>query len=169
MIRMPLLFIREYVFLCEVHRESPPTNPTSLCARFRRRRVCRNGITDLRARYLLGIWGLSRMSVQDTAYVSVVSEKTLRRQIDYCLSRALVDREYARLLLADPTVVLEDRGCPPQQYLSLRSIEASNLQEFARQARALFWTFDPFTSNSNSDDDNDFFEREALPLTAAAS
>jgi hypothetical protein len=75
--------------------------------------------------------------------LSVVSEKELRRQIDRSVSRALVDRDYASVLLTDPTVVLEDRGCPPQEYLSLRSIRASNLLDFARQAQALFWAIDP--------------------------
>jgi len=81
------------------------------------------------------------MSPQDTAYASV-SEKELRRQIDRSVSRALVDSDYARVLLNDPSVVIEDRGCSPQHYLSLRSIEATSLLDFARQARALFWTLD---------------------------
>jgi len=72
-----------------------------------------------------------------------MSEKALRRQIDRAVSRALVDGEFANLLLADPTVVLEDRGCPPQQYLSLRGIQASDLLGFARQAQALFWNAEP--------------------------
>jgi hypothetical protein len=75
--------------------------------------------------------------------VSIVSEKELRRQIDRAVSRAMFDREYASLLLSDPTVVLEDRGCPPQQYLSLRGIQASDLVDFARQAQALFWIAEP--------------------------
>jgi hypothetical protein len=72
--------------------------------------------------------------------LALITEKELRRQIDRSVSRALVDDEYARILLADPTVVLEDRGCPPQQYRSLRSIKAVNLLDFARQAQALFWS-----------------------------
>ena len=75
--------------------------------------------------------------------VSVTSEQVLRRQIDRSVSRALVDAEYARMLLANPTVVLEDRGCPPQQYRTLRSIRASSLVEFARQAHQLFWAAEP--------------------------
>ena len=42
---------------------------------------------------------------------SVIGDKDLRRQIDRSVSRALVDGDYATLLLTDPTVVLEDRGC----------------------------------------------------------
>jgi hypothetical protein len=68
-----------------------------------------------------------------------ISEKELRRQIDRSVSRALVDDDFARLLLSDPTVVLEDRGCPPQQYKSLRTIRASSLFDFACQAQRLFW------------------------------
>jgi hypothetical protein len=75
--------------------------------------------------------------------VSATSEKALRRQIDRSVSRALVDGQYARILLADPTVVLEDHGCPPQQYRTLRSIRASSLIEFARQAHELFWAAAP--------------------------
>ena len=104
------------------------------------------------------------MFAQDTAYPSVISDRDLRRQIDRSVSRALVDGEYARLLLADPTVVLEDRGCPPQQYLSLRSIEASSLLDFARQAQALFWTFEPYKNTTQELVET---EEDALPLTAA--
>ena len=43
------------------------------------------------------------------------------------------------LLLSDPTTILGEHDCPPQEYLSLRSINASNLLEFAEQAQALFW------------------------------
>ncbi|MDQ6672933.1 MAG: hypothetical protein M3069_19695 [Chloroflexota bacterium] len=98
------------------------------------------------------------MLALDQAYGSVISEKDLRRQIDLSVSRALVDRAYAKLLLADPTVVLGEGGCPPQQYLSLRSIEATTLHDFATQARALFWALDP-----SEDSDRE----EALPLSVA--
>jgi hypothetical protein len=68
-----------------------------------------------------------------------VSERELRRQIDRSVSRALVDQEFAKHLLADPTVALGDRGCTPQQYIQLRSIQAGNVTDFARQAVNLFW------------------------------
>jgi hypothetical protein len=68
-----------------------------------------------------------------------VSERELRRQIDRSVSRALVDQEFAKHLLADPTVALGDRGCTPQQYIELRSIQAGNITDFARQAVNLFW------------------------------
>jgi hypothetical protein len=68
-----------------------------------------------------------------------VSDRELRRQIDRSVSRALVDREYASNLLADPTLAIDDRGCTPQQYLELRSINAGNITDFARQAMNLFW------------------------------
>jgi hypothetical protein len=77
--------------------------------------------------------------------VSVLGEQDLRRQIDRSVSRALVDGDYARLLMADPTVALEDRGCTPQQRKQLRSIHASNLLDFARQAQSLFWAVEPFS------------------------
>src|SRR5918912_1543506 len=70
---------------------------------------------------------------------ALTSEHVIRRQIDRSVSRALVDEDYARQLLADPTVLLEDTGCSPQQYLNLRSIRAESLVDFARQAEALFW------------------------------
>jgi hypothetical protein len=63
----------------------------------------------------------------------------LRRRIDASLSRALCDREYERQLLADPTIVLGQHGCTPQQFLELRGIRAEDLKEFACQAEALFW------------------------------
>src|SRR5947199_7137474 len=92
-----------------------------------------------------------------TPGLNVISEKLLRRQIDRSVSRALVDREYAQLLLADPTVALEDHGFPPQQFKSLRSIRATDLVDFARQAQQLFWIFAPETTA----------DQEQLPLAAA--
>jgi hypothetical protein len=71
------------------------------------------------------------------------SEKELRQRIDRSLSRALVDGGYAQALLADPTVALEEGGCPPQQFKLLRSIHAVDLSDFARQAEALFWIAEP--------------------------
>jgi hypothetical protein len=76
-------------------------------------------------------------------HTSAMADKDLRRQIDRSVSRALVDREYAQLLLDDPTVALEQHGCAPQQYLLLRNIRAIDLIDFARQAQALFWAFEP--------------------------
>jgi hypothetical protein len=86
------------------------------------------------------------------------TEKDLRRQIDRSVSRALVDREFAQLLLNDPAVVLEDHGCPPQQYRSLRGICATDLVDFARQAQQLFWIADPTFPT---------VPQEELPLAAA--
>jgi hypothetical protein len=93
------------------------------------------------------------------AAFSSTSEKDLRRQIDRSVSRALVDGDYARLLLTDPTVALEDHGCPPQQYRSLRGIRATDLIDFARQAQVLFWIVQP----------NPAPEDARLPLAAAAA
>ena len=70
---------------------------------------------------------------------ALTSEHVIRRHIDRSVSRALTDETYARQLLADPTLLLEDTGCSPQQYLNLRSIRAESLVDFARQAEALFW------------------------------
>jgi hypothetical protein len=83
------------------------------------------------------------IQTHEPATIAQISEEDLRRQIDRFISRALVDDDLARLLLDDPTVVLEDRGCPPQQYRSLRTIKATNLLDFARQAELLFWSVDP--------------------------
>jgi hypothetical protein len=66
-------------------------------------------------------------------------EHALRQRIDSSLSRALFDREYEKLLLADPTIVLDHHGCTPQQFLELRGIHAHDIREFASQAEALFW------------------------------
>jgi hypothetical protein len=87
-----------------------------------------------------------------------LSERELRRQIDRTVSRALVDQEFAKHLLADPTIALDHRGCTPQQYLELRSIDAGNVTDFARQAMALFW----------SDARYPRFQEEQLTLAAAA-
>src|SRR5256714_9432547 len=87
-----------------------------------------------------------RMIAEPPTSLPGIGEKALRRQIDRSVTRALVDPEYARLLLTDPTVALEDHGCSPQQYRSLRSIRATDLVDFARQARALFWIVEPQSS-----------------------
>jgi len=83
----------------------------------------------------------------------------LRRRIDLSVSRALVDVDYARRLLTDPTVAIEDFGCPPQQFKSLRSIHATDLVDFARQAHALFWRVEPQAA----------YLEDQLPLAAAAA
>lgn len=72
--------------------------------------------------------------------VSALSEKDLRHQIDLSVTRALLDGDYAAMLLADPTMVLEDRGCAPQHHKDLRSIRATDVTDFARQAYNVFWT-----------------------------
>jgi hypothetical protein len=69
-----------------------------------------------------------------------IGEKDLRRRIDQSLSRALVDEHFADTLLADPTIVLDHRGCAPHFYKALRGIHATNLVDFANQAQAIFWT-----------------------------
>ncbi|MBV9580392.1 MAG: hypothetical protein JO057_17540 [Chloroflexi bacterium] len=73
----------------------------------------------------------------------MLADKDLRRQIDRSIARALSDGEYARQLLGNPVLVLEDRGCSPQQLRSLRTIRAADVTEFARQAHALFWMAQP--------------------------
>ena len=90
----------------------------------------------------------------DTA---IAPEPSLRRQIDRSVTRALFDRDYEQRLLTDPTIALEDSGCPPQQFKSLRSIHAIDLDDFARQAYALFWQME---SNSS-------YLEDELPLAAA--
>jgi hypothetical protein len=82
------------------------------------------------------------IDTQPQETLSQISEKELRRQINKSVSRALTDGDYLRLLLADPTVVLEDRGCPLPQYRQLQTITASSLLDFAHQARSLFWAVD---------------------------
>jgi len=94
---------------------------------------------------------------------SVIGDKDLRRQINRSVSRALVDGEYATLLLTDPTVVLEDRGCTQQQRTTLRSITASDLVDFARQARGLFWAVDALSPR------NPILQEDQLPLSVAAA
>jgi hypothetical protein len=69
-------------------------------------------------------------------------ESSLRQRIDASLSRALLDRDYEKLLLADPTIVLGHHGCTPQQFLELRGIHAHDIREFASRAEALFWPTD---------------------------
>src|SRR6266536_3790601 len=105
------------------------------------------------------------MLAQAPAAVSLISEKDLRRQIDRAVSRALFDRDYASELLANPTIALEDNGCPPQQYLSLRGIEASDLVDFAHQARARFW-IDPLARQPHLTL-RDLNQEDQHPLVAA--
>jgi len=99
--------------------------------------------------------------------VPLMSERDLRRQIDRAVARALVDRDYASLLLADPTLVLDDHDCHPQQYLSLRSIDANDLVEFARQAQALFWMATSMTFDSTPNPQLN--QEEQRPLAALAT
>jgi hypothetical protein len=73
----------------------------------------------------------------------IATELHVRRRIDRSMSRALVDTDYACRLLTDPTIALGQSGCSPQQFKSLRSIHARDLDDFARQAHALFWKVEP--------------------------
>jgi hypothetical protein len=107
------------------------------------------------------------MLAQSPATVSLLSEKDLRRQIDHAVSRALFDRDYANELLANPTIALEDHGCPPQQYLSLRGIQASDVVDFAHQARARFW-IEPLARQPRLTL-RDLNQEEQRPLVAAAA
>jgi hypothetical protein len=103
---------------------------------------------------------LNVIDARDPGSISVIGEKDLRRQIDRSVSRALVDGDYATRLLSDPTVVLEDRGCPPQYYRWLRSIEAVSLSDFARQALGHFWAAESSTMSAAHE--------EHAPRTASA-
>jgi hypothetical protein len=75
----------------------------------------------------------------EVTHPTQAQDRALRRRIDSSLSRALFDREYERLLLADPTILLGQDGCTPQQFLDLRGIHAHDIREFACQAESLFW------------------------------
>jgi hypothetical protein len=97
--------------------------------------------------------------VSDAPSLVELSERELRRQIDHSVLKAMLDSEFARNLLADPTLALDQRGCSPQQYRELRSINASNLTDFAQQAVARFW-FDPRPFEQ---------EDQQFPLVAAAA
>jgi hypothetical protein len=68
-----------------------------------------------------------------------LAEQDLRRQIDRSVSRALADGDFAKQLLTNPALALQDRGCSPQQRHSLLGIRATDLTDFARQVHALFW------------------------------
>ncbi len=70
---------------------------------------------------------------------ALASERELRARIDRSVSLAMFDQEFARVLLANPVMVLGDGGCTPQQRRDLRTIRANSLVDFARQAEALFW------------------------------
>jgi hypothetical protein len=93
----------------------------------------------------------------EVTHPTQAQDRALRQRIDSSLSRALFDRDYERLLLADPTIVLGQHGCTPQQYLQLRGIRARDIHEFACQAEALFWP----TSEASA--------RNTRPLLVAAA
>jgi len=109
------------------------------------------------------------MPAEAVARVALIGEPDLRRRIDRAVSRALFDDDYASALLADPTLVLEERNCPPQQYLSLLSIHASDLVDFARQARALFWMAQPLEVHPSPSPRHDRpAEQRGLSVAAAS-
>jgi hypothetical protein len=70
---------------------------------------------------------------------SSLPERDLQRLIDVAVGRALFDAQFARELLADPTVLLGDSRYTLQQYRDLRTIRAHDVRDFAAQALALFW------------------------------
>jgi len=87
-----------------------------------------------------------------------LTDTALRRQIDRSVSRALVEREYANRLLANPALALGDLGCSPQQLRTLVSIRTTNLTDFARQLQRAFWLVEPRPASVEED----------LPVAAAA-
>jgi len=68
-----------------------------------------------------------------------IRDADLCRLIDRSVARAMFDSEFATRMLADPTVVLGDSGCTPQQRRDLRTIHADTVLEFAERARDRFW------------------------------
>ena len=100
---------------------------------------------------------MSFVLLSDRQTFAASGDVDLRRQIDHSVSRALFDDEYAQRLLTDPTVALEQSGCPLPQRKSLGNIHAIDLVDFARQAHALFWRTEP-----------KFYVEDQLPLAAAA-
>jgi hypothetical protein len=98
------------------------------------------------------------MLADERVLPTLLTEQDLRRQIDRSVSRALADDDFARRLLLNPALALEDRGCAPQQLRSLLTIRAATLTDFARQAQALFWAAEPHPE----------YREEPLSLAAAA-
>ena len=82
------------------------------------------------------------MNPEGSGSPTYLAEQDLRRQIDRSVSRALADGDFAKQLLVNPALALQDRGCSPQQRRSLLDIRATDLTDFARQAHALFWLVD---------------------------
>ncbi len=87
-------------------------------------------------------------------YQREASEQPLRRQLDLATARATVDREYADCLLGDPVIAVAEQGCTPRQYTQLRRIQAETVQEFARQALALFWPASLDTDRTEADEED---------------
>ncbi|MBV9133230.1 MAG: hypothetical protein JO020_30545 [Chloroflexi bacterium] len=69
----------------------------------------------------------------------------------------MFDQDYAQRLLSDPTIALDESGCPLPQLKSLGNIHAIDLVDFARQAHALFWRREPKS-----------YLEDQLPMAAAA-
>jgi hypothetical protein len=67
------------------------------------------------------------------------NERELRRHIDRAVGRALVDRDYAVALLADPTLALKSAACPLGDNADLQKIHASCVADFACQALEVFF------------------------------
>ena len=63
--------------------------------------------------------------------MTLEQERELRQRLDHAIGRALVDREYAAALLANP-VRLVDAD-------ELDTIKPSSLRDLARQAMDRFW------------------------------
>jgi len=93
------------------------------------------------------------------------SERQLRRQLDLATARATVDREYADCLLGDPVIAVAEQGCTPRQYTQLRRIQAETIQEFARQALALFW---PASLDTDRTEDGEEYVAQDRASSAAS-
>jgi hypothetical protein len=79
-----------------------------------------------------------------------LGEAGLHRRISLTIWRALAEPRFARLLLADPASAIGDIRCTPQQWLQVANIQAQTVEDFARQAEALFWPSRRTTSPAQS-------------------
>ena len=94
-----------------------------------------------------------------STHSSNVNDRAQQRQIDRSICRALTDDEFARQIFSNPLVVLDNVGCTLSQYRSLRNIQASTVQDFARQVHQIFWSEEKRPL---------LVRREHVPLAASA-
>ena len=65
--------------------------------------------------------------------------RSMRRQLDLAIGRAMIDEAYARQLLTDPLLAVSEVDCTPAQRRSLSTLSSPSIPDLAAAFVCHFW------------------------------